>query len=119
MFALIEHGRLGWDDPLVLIPLIGGLICFAAFLWWQTRSRHPLMPLSLFRARNFAVGNIATAAVYAALSLGQFIIAVYLQEVGGFSATAAGLATIPLRSCRSRSRRCSDRSPAATDRAAS
>ena len=96
VFALIEHGRLGWDDPLVLVPLIGGLICFAAFLWWQTRSRHPLMPLSLFRARNFAVGNIATAAVYAALSLGQFIIAVYLQEVGGFSATAAGLATIPL-----------------------
>ncbi|MET0782788.1 MAG: MFS transporter [Leifsonia flava] len=96
VFALIEHGRLGWDDPLVLIPLVGGLICFATFLWWQTRSRHPLMPLSLFRARNFAVGNIATAAVYAALSLGQFVIAVYLQEVAGFSATAAGLATIPL-----------------------
>lgn len=96
VFALIEHGRLGWDHPLVLVPLIGGLLCFAAFLWWQTRAPHPLMPLSLFRTRNFAVGNITTAAVYAAISLGQFIIAVYLQEVGGFSATAAGLATLPL-----------------------
>ncbi|MET0974182.1 MAG: DHA2 family efflux MFS transporter permease subunit [Leifsonia sp.] len=96
VFALIEQGRLGWTDPLVLVPLIVGLACFAAFLWWQTRAPHPLMPLSLFRVRNFAYGNVTTAAVYAAISLGQFIIAVYLQEVAGFSATAAGLATIPL-----------------------
>ena len=96
VFALIEQGRLGWSSPVVYLPLILGLACFGAFLWWETRVQHPMMPLGLFRVRNFGFGNIATAAIYAGLALGQFIITIFLQEVAGFTAFAAGLATIPL-----------------------
>ena len=95
VFALIEQGRFGWASPVVYLPMVIGLISFAAFLWWEARAPQPMMPLGLFRVRNFAVGNIATVGIYAALNLGFFLFALYLQEVGGFSATLAGLAGIP------------------------
>ncbi|TFD75042.1 MFS transporter [Cryobacterium fucosi] len=95
VFALIEQGRLGWGSPVVFAPLIVGVLALAAFLWWEARAPQPMMPLGLFRVRNFWVGNIATVGIYSALSLGFFIFSVYLQQVGGFSATAAGIAGVP------------------------
>jgi predicted MFS family arabinose efflux permease len=54
-----------------------------------------MMPLELFRVRNFGYGNIATVAIYGGLSLGFLVLTLYLQEVAGFSATVAGLAGVP------------------------
>jgi EmrB/QacA subfamily drug resistance transporter len=96
VYALIEQGRDGWGSPLILIPFILGIACFAGFILRQRFASQPLMPLSLFRVRNFSVGNIATALVYGAISIGGFIIAVFLQQVAGFPATLAALATLPL-----------------------
>ncbi|TFB58249.1 MFS transporter [Cryobacterium sp. Hz7] len=95
VFALIEQGRLGWASPVVFVPLVVGLLAFAGFLWWEARAPHPMMPLSLFKIRNFGVGNIATVGFYAALGLGFFVFTLYLQQVGGFSATVTGFAGIP------------------------
>jgi EmrB/QacA subfamily drug resistance transporter len=95
VFALIEQGRFGWGSPIVYLPMLVGLASFAAFLWWEARAPQPMMPLGLFRVRNFAVGNLATVGIYGALNLGFFLFALYLQQVGGFSATLAGLAGIP------------------------
>lgn len=55
-----------------------------------------MMPLGLFRIRNFGVGNIATAFIYAGLSLGQLLVVLFLQEIAGFTAAAAGLASLPV-----------------------
>jgi len=96
VFALIEQQRLGWADPRVLVPLGAGLICLAFFLRWEHRARYPMMPLQIFGVRNFGVGNIATAGVYAGLALGLFALPVFLQQAAGFSAAAAGLATLPM-----------------------
>ncbi|SIN75804.1 drug resistance transporter, EmrB/QacA subfamily [Agromyces cerinus subsp. cerinus] len=95
VFALIEQGRFGWSSPVVYIPLVVGLVALIAFVWWENRAPQPMLPLSLFRARNFAAGNLATLFIYAAFSLGPFAITIFLQEYAGFSATAAGLATLP------------------------
>jgi EmrB/QacA subfamily drug resistance transporter len=95
VFALIEQSRFGWGSPIVYLPMLVGLIAFAAFLWWEARAPQPMMPLGLFRERNFAMGNLATIGIYAALNLGFFLFALYLQQVGGFSATLAGFAGIP------------------------
>lgn len=95
VFALIEQGRFGWSSPVVYIPLVVGLVALIAFVWWEHRAPQPMLPLSLFRARNFAAGNLATLFIYAAFSLGPFAITIFLQEFAGFSATAAGLATLP------------------------
>ncbi|HEY5319899.1 MAG TPA: MFS transporter, partial [Galbitalea sp.] len=96
VYALIEQGHYGWGSPLILIPFVVGLLCFAGFIWRQAAAKQPLMPLSLFSVRNFAVGNISTTFVYAALSLGGFIVVVFLQQVAGWPATLAALATLPV-----------------------
>lgn len=96
VFALIFLHERGWADPLVSLPFGAGMGCLAAFIRREAVAAHPMMPLRLFRVRNFGIGNLSTAAFYAGISLGTFIIPVFLQEVAGYSAFAAGMATLPL-----------------------
>ena len=96
VFALIEQGRLGWGSALVFGPFVVGLAALVAFLWWEHRTPAPMVPLGLFRIRNFGVGNIATTFIYAGLSLGQLLVVLFLQEIAGFSAAQAGLASLPV-----------------------
>jgi hypothetical protein len=62
----------------------------------EKRTESPMMPLNLFRSRNFAVGNIATLTMYAGLGGALFFVALYLQQVAGYSALKAGAAFLPL-----------------------
>jgi EmrB/QacA subfamily drug resistance transporter len=96
VYALIELQRLGPTHPAVITGFVLGVVCLAAFPWWERRTPNPIMPLQLFAARNFAVGNLATVFLYAAVSLGTLIVALFLQETVGLSASQAGLATLPL-----------------------
>lgn len=96
VFALIEQERLGWASPAIWVPGAVGIALMAIFLIRQERSDTALLPLSLFRVRNFGWGNLSTLFVYAALSLNGFVIGVYLQQGPGLSATAAGLASLPI-----------------------
>lgn len=95
VFALIEQERLGWSSPAIYLPMILGIICFAAFIWWEHRTTDPMMPLEMFTVRNFGMGNVATLFIYAAFTFGPFALTVFLQEVGGYTALAAGVATLP------------------------
>jgi len=95
VFALIEQGRLGWSSPAIYLPFVLGIVCFVAFLWWENRCDDPMMPLEMFTVRNFGMGNIATVFIYAAFTFGPFVLTVFLQEVGGYTALAAGVATLP------------------------
>lgn len=96
VYALIEQGNYGWGSPVILVPLVLGVLCLAGFIWRQKTAKQPLMPLGLFRVRNFGVGNIATAFIYAALSIGGFVVVLFLQQVAGFPATLAALALLPI-----------------------
>jgi EmrB/QacA subfamily drug resistance transporter len=96
VFALIEQPHYGWSSPLIYLPLIIGLALLAVFLVYEKRMAHPMLPLSLFSNHNFSVGNIATLAIYAGLTASTFILIVFLQQVGGYSALAAGLAGVPI-----------------------
>ncbi len=96
VFALIEQPTHGWGDPLVWVPLLGGIACFALFLLFEARARQPMLDLGLFRIRNFAVANLTTLAAYAGLIGGLFFVALFLQQVAGYSALEAGLATTPV-----------------------
>ena len=96
VYALIEGQRLGFSYPPVAVSLVVGLACLVVFPWWERRTPHPMMPPHIFAARNFAVGNLATVFLYAAVSLGTLIVALFLQESAGLSATEAGLATLPV-----------------------
>jgi predicted MFS family arabinose efflux permease len=96
VYALIEGQRLGFSSMAVVVSLVIGVGCLIAFPWWERRTANPMMPLHMFAARNFAAGNLATVFLYAGVSLGILIVALFLQETAGLSATEAGLATLPV-----------------------
>ena len=96
VFALIEQPRLGWSSPAVLVPLIGGLLLLGAFVWWESRASDPMLPLGLFRRRNFSAGNAETFAMYAGLAILFFFLVLFLQQVGGYTPLQSGLATLPV-----------------------
>jgi MFS family permease len=96
VFSLIEQENYGWASPVIWAPMILGVFAFFGFLWRQATAKQPMMPLSLFRVRNFAVGNVATTFVYGALGFSSLIIVVFLQQVGQWPATLAGIAVLPI-----------------------
>jgi len=96
VYALIEQPRLGWSSLLVIGPLLGGVLIFGLFLAYESRRRDPMLPLGLFGARNFTVGNIETFSMYAGLSVLFFFLVLFLQQVAGYSALQSGLATLPI-----------------------
>jgi len=96
VYALIEGQRLGFSHPAVVTGLVVGIGCLVAFPLWEWRTPEPMMPLQIFAARNFAVGNLATVFLYAGVSLGLLVVGLFLQETAGLSATQAGLATLPV-----------------------
>jgi EmrB/QacA subfamily drug resistance transporter len=96
VFALIEEPRRGFGDPLILGTLFGGIVVFAAFLAWERRAPQPMLPLRLFRRRNFSFANLETLAVYAGLSTLTFFLVLYLQQIAGYTALRSGLALLPI-----------------------
>lgn len=94
--ALIEQPHYGWGHPLVYGLLLAGAAALGAFVWHERTTKSPMLPLELFAVRNFSIGNVATVAIYAGLSVATFLITIFLQQVAGYSATAAGLALLPI-----------------------
>jgi MFS family permease len=95
VFALIEQPRLGWASPAVLVPLLAGLALLGAFASYEARARAPMLPLGLFRRRNFSAGNVETLSMYAGLSILFFFLVLFLQQIGGYTPLQSGLATLP------------------------
>jgi EmrB/QacA subfamily drug resistance transporter len=96
VFGFIEQPRRGWSDPAVAGTILGGLVLLAVFVWYESRTREPMLPLRLFRSRNFTVTNIETLAIYGALSGSFFFLAIFLQQRAGWSPLQAGAATSPV-----------------------
>jgi EmrB/QacA subfamily drug resistance transporter len=96
VFALIRQPSVGWGSPEVLVPALAGLVMLALFIAHEARTLHPMLPLGLFRRRNFSIGNLETLAMYGGLSAVLFFLVLFLQQVAGYDALQAGLATMPI-----------------------
>jgi len=86
VFALVES--------VPLAALAGGIGLIALF-YWEARSPSPMVPLGLFRSRNFSGANLLTLFLYAALSGVLFFFPLDLIQVQGYSPTEAGAALLP------------------------
>ena len=95
VYGLIESSRLGLQSPVVIGALLAGMIIFGAFIFVEARISNPMMPLALFRSRNFAGANLLTLFLYAALAGTLYFMPLNLIQVQGYTATAAGAATLP------------------------
>jgi len=94
--GFIEQPQRGWGDPLILAAFIGGAALLAAFVVYELRTPMPMLPLRLFRLRNFSVTNIETLSVYGGLSALTTFLTLYLIEFAGFSALQAGVSLLPV-----------------------
>ena len=95
VYGLIESSRLGFLQPTVLLSLVGGSISLTLFVFNESRTQNPMLPLSLFRSRNFAGANLLTLLLYAALAGTLFFFTLNLIQVQGYTATAAGATLLP------------------------
>jgi EmrB/QacA subfamily drug resistance transporter len=95
VYGLIESSGLGFGHPLVGVTLLGGVVLLALFFFLEARLPNPMLPLALFRSRNFAGANLLTFFLYTALGGGMFFFPLDLIQVQGYSATAAGAAWLP------------------------
>jgi len=94
--ALIEGGALGWSHPLVIMGFAGAAVIGLLFVLREAHAPQPMLPLSLFRHRMFAltalVGLLFNIAFYGLI----FVLSLYFQNVNGWSPFATGLAFVPM-----------------------
>src|SRR5438046_76076 len=94
-FGTIYDQQRDWQDPLGYVALAVGVLCTIVLPFYMARVPHPLIPLSLFRSRNFTVTNISTLVIYGALYVTFYYLGLFQQGTLGYAAAAAGAAGIP------------------------
>ena len=95
-YGLIEAPAYGWTSPPVLASLLAGATLFVVFCRVEARYPDAMLPLAVFRSRQFSAANAVTFVVYGALGGALFLVPVVLQEVCGYSALEAGMALLPV-----------------------
>ena len=93
-FGTIRGQQREWHDASAFVALAVGAVATVAFPFLMARSAHPLVPLKLFRSRNFTVTNLSTLVIYGALYVTFYFMAIFLQGTLGYNATAAGFVGI-------------------------
>ena len=94
-WALTESGERGATGATLIAGAIG-VAALAGFVVVERRSRHPMLPLEIWRSRQFTAANLVTFVVYASLGITFFLLSADLQQVLGYSPMQAGLATLPI-----------------------
>jgi EmrB/QacA subfamily drug resistance transporter len=94
-YGLTVASEAGWIHLTVLAPLLFGAAVLGTFIWLESRTRSPMMPLHLFRSADFSGANAITLFLYFALSGALFFVPFNLISIQGYSATAAGASFLP------------------------
>jgi EmrB/QacA subfamily drug resistance transporter len=95
-FGSIRGQDKQWHDTVAFIALGIGLVALVLFPILMARRPHPLVPLELFRIRRFAIINLSTLLIYAALYVNLYLQSLMLQNVLGYTATASGAVGLPV-----------------------
>jgi MFS family permease len=91
VFGLVRSQSLGWTSPTILASLIGGALLLAAFVAWELRATEPMLPMSFFAKRSFAVTNVVSLSMYFGMFGSIFFLSQYMQNVLGNTPLQAGL----------------------------
>ena len=94
-FGVIRGESQQWGDPVAFVSLGIGILASIAFPIWIARSSNPLVPIELFRSRNFNVTNVSTLLIYGAIYVMVQFTALFTIGVLGYSEIGFGIATIP------------------------
>src|SRR3984957_557594 len=94
--AIIEGGALGWSNPLVIAGFAASAVLAGLFVWRENPSSQPMLPLSLFGHRMFALTSLVGLLVNIAFYGLIFVFSLYFQRINGLSPFATGLAFLPM-----------------------
>jgi EmrB/QacA subfamily drug resistance transporter len=95
VYGLIESSRVGFSNPIVVGSLALGVVILCLFVVNEARVRNPMVPLKLFRSKDFMGANLLTLFLYAALGGMMFFFTLNLIQAQHYSATAAGASLLP------------------------
>ncbi len=95
-YGLIEANQKGWSDPLIVSSLVASGVLAVAFLIWELRNPHAMMPLRFFRIPAFSAGNTVAFSVSLGMFATFFFFSLYMQLIHGYSAFEAGVRFLPM-----------------------
>ena len=95
-FGLLSAPDRGWNHPMSWGTIGGGMAILALFVRVEAQSKHPMLPLHLFRSRTFSGANLLTLLLYGALTAAMLFLALNLVQMQQYSQLQAGLAFMPL-----------------------
>jgi len=95
-YGLIEANAFGWSDPRIVGSLGLFVILLAAFLRWELRTPHAMMPLRFFKIPAFSAGNTVAFAIALGMFATFFFLTIYMQTIHGYSPFQAGASFLPL-----------------------
>jgi EmrB/QacA subfamily drug resistance transporter len=96
VYALVDAPQVGWGSTQTIALCAAALVLLGAFVAIESRTRHPLMPFSIFRLRTLRGANVIGLLLGMALFAMFFFLSLYMQQVLGYDALKAGLAYLPL-----------------------
>ncbi|HKC26452.1 MAG TPA: MFS transporter [Jatrophihabitans sp.] len=95
-YGIVSTDSHAWGSPLVLIFIAVGAVLVVGFVWVESRQRHPLVPLRLFRSRALTGANLIMMLIGAVMFSLFFFLSQYLQDVNGYSPLRTGFAFLPM-----------------------
>ena len=85
ILGVVRTNTLGWGDPQVIALIVVGVALLVAFIWWESRTPEPMLPLAFFRNRAFTATNAVSVAMYFGMFGSIFLLTQYLQTVLGYT----------------------------------
>src|SRR5207253_4887460 len=95
VWALVRANDLGWTAARVVAAFAGGVALLVAFVAWERRTEHPMLPMRFFRNRTFALANVASLLMFFGMFGSIFFISQFFQTVQGLSPFQSGLRILP------------------------
>ena len=95
VWGLVRGNSVGWGSPEIAGALVAGFVVIAAFVMWELRAEHPMLPMRFFRNRTFTLANIASMLMSFGMFGSIFLLAQFFQTVQGYSPLGSGLRILP------------------------
>jgi EmrB/QacA subfamily drug resistance transporter len=95
VWGLVRGNSVGWASAEIAGALVAGFVLLAAFVWWELRTDHPMLPMRFFRNRTFALANVSSLFMFFGMFGSIFLLAQFFQTVQGYSPLQSGLRILP------------------------
>jgi EmrB/QacA subfamily drug resistance transporter len=95
VWGLVRGNAQGWGSPEILFALVAGAVGVAAFVLWELRTDHPMLPMRFFRNAAFSLANVASLLMFFGMFGSIFLLSQFFQTVQGYSPFGSGLRILP------------------------